>query len=77
MLELKHLQPSIPNTSSPVMRNNIHTRVIALLQISNRIVQEEIDQDGVDGRVWVQLLDLAPDQLDGVDAAAAELDLPG
>ena len=59
-----------------MMGDNVHACIVALLQVSNRIVQEEIDQDGIDGRFGVNLLDLAADQLDRVDAAAAQLDLP-
>ena len=58
----------VPDTPCPMMRNSTLT---LRLQLLHRIVQEEINQDGIDFRSRMQTHDLAPDELDAPDTAAA------
>lgn len=59
-----------------MMRDDIQRGVAAPLQLRDGVVQEEIDQDGVRRRVGIQLEDLTSQELDGVYATTANLDLP-
>lgn len=58
---------SIPNTPRSVMRNRFFARALFLLC---QVVEEEVDQDGVDLYVWLEFDDLATDLLDGPYAAS-------
>ena len=66
----------VPDTPSPMVWNEVDRLIAASLQLGDGVVQEEIDQDGIDLRVWLELGDLPPDELDSVDAAATEFNLP-
>lgn len=46
------------------------------LQLLHRVVQEKVDEDGIDRHARVPPLYLASDELDAPDAAAAQLDFP-
>jgi len=49
------------------MRNRFFARALFLLC---QVVEEEVDQDGVDLYVWLEFDDLATDLLDGPYAAS-------
>ena len=64
---------SIPDASSAMVRNAfISVRFHAL----HGIVEEEIDQDGIEGRLRVLAPDFAPQKFDAPDTAPPQLDLP-
>lgn len=64
---------SIPDTSSAVVGNAF---MAFRLHFLHGIVEEEIDQDGVEVRFRVLVLNLPPYKLDAPDAASTQLDLP-
>jgi hypothetical protein len=64
---------SIPDTSGPVMRQTFQLIPLLLL---HGIIQEKVDQDGIDRRMEMHANDLPSDQLDAPDAAPPQLDLP-
>lgn len=66
----------IPNTPRPMMWYNIHGLITTLFQLRDGIVKEEIDQYGIYMRAGVKLHDLASDQVNSVNATAAQLGLP-
>lgn len=63
----------IPDTPCSVMRNLFQPLRFHLL---HRVVQDEVDQDGIDYHARVPPEDLASDELDAPDAASAQLDFP-
>lgn len=57
----------IPDTSCPVMRDG---RLTSLFLFLGQIVQEEVDQDGINFGTWIVPCNLSADHFHGPDAAA-------
>ena len=70
---LQNILYSIPDAPGAMMRD----QAISLrLSVLDRIIQEKVNQDGVDASLGLLAQDLSSDQLHSPDAAASQLDLP-